>query len=210
MAKSIPEIKGIVEGAILHDDELAMAGVEYKCSEIAKGLDKILFRCPDCLREDTITASGNRIRCECGLDAVLDKTYRLRNAPFDRINEWFDWQQETMDVENGHLESKVRLGCCGEDGFMDPNAGEGEIYIDKDVFKLSGTLYGEEVDFSVQSEKIGAFPFSPGDHFDVYHNGRLIYVYTQPDLRACVKWVCFLDNLTAKKRKELDSPAEIV
>ncbi len=200
--KDVAEIKAITEEAIFNDDELSMAGVEYKCAEMARGVDKILFKCPDCLREDTLTVSGNRIRCECGLDAVLDKTYRLHNAPFDRINEWFEWQQASLDVENGHLESKVRLGCCGADGFMDPNAGEGEIYMDKDVFKLSGTLHGEEIAFSVQPEKIGAFPISPGDHFDIYHNGKLVYVYPQPDEKASVKWVCFLDNLTAKKREE--------
>ena len=82
---------------------------------------------------------------------------------------------------------------------MDAYAGEGEIYLDKDVFRLSGTLHGENVEFSVRSEKIGAFPITPGDHFDIYHNGRLIYVYPEPDLRSTVKWVCFLDKLNSKR-----------
>lgn len=198
--KSIPEIKEIVEDAIRHDDELAMAGVEYKCADMTKGLDKILFKCPECLQEWNITAGENHIRCTCGLDATLDNTYRLHNAPFDRINEWFDWQQETMDVENGHLESEVRLGAPGEDGFMDPGAGEGEIYIDKHEFRLKGVIHGEEIEFSVPTEKIGAFPIAPGDHFDIYYNKKLLYVYPQPDLRASVKWVCFVDNFNAKRK----------
>ena len=198
-AKEISEIKDITEKAILHDDELAMDGVEYKSDCIASGVDKILFKCPKCLSEDTITAEGNHIRCECGLDATLDSYYKLHDAPFERINEWFEWQQNSMDTENGHLASKARLGCCGDDGFMDPDAGDGEIYLDKDVFKLSGTLHGESIEFSVRSDKIGAFPISPGDHFDIYHNGKLIYVYPMPDQRTTVKWVCFLDNLMSKK-----------
>ena len=196
--KSIPELKEIVGDAILHDDELAMAGIEYKCEDIARGVDKILFKCPKCLKENTITAGEGHIRCECGLDATLDSYYRLHNAPFERINQWFEWQQASIDVENELLESKAKLGCPGEDGFMDPNAGEGEIYIDKDIFKLSGTLYGEKIEFSVPSDKICAFPVTPGDHFDIYHNGRLIYVYPTPDPKAVVKWVCFLDNLMEK------------
>ena len=199
--KNTAEIKEITESAIAHDDELAMQGVEFKCDNIAKGADKILFKCPRCMKEDTITTEGNHIRCECGLDATLDSYYRLTGAPFDRINEWFDWQQASMDTENGHLYTKARLGCCGCDDFMDPGAGEGEVYIDKDVFRLSGTLHGEKIEFEVSPEKIGAFPISPADHFDVYHNGKLIYVYPQPDLRATVKWICFLDNLMAKKRE---------
>ncbi|MBQ9070237.1 MAG: 1-acyl-sn-glycerol-3-phosphate acyltransferase [Clostridia bacterium] len=198
--KDVSEIKEITEQAILHDDELAMAGVEYKCRDMTRGLDKILFKCPICHREDTITAFENHIRCDCGLDATLDSTYRLHGAPFARINEWFEWQQDSLDTENGSLSSKVRLGCCKDDGFMDPYAGEGEIYMDKDVFKLSGALHGEKIDFSVQPAKIGAFPISPGDHFDIYHNGRLIYVYPEPNINASVKWVCFLDKLTSKKK----------
>lgn len=199
--KDLNEIKRITEDAIRHDDELAMEGVEYKSNDIAKGVDRILFKCPKCLKEGTITAEDGHIRCECGLDATLDNFYKLHNAPFTRINEWFEWQQNDIDVENGSLSSKARLGCCGKDGFMDPNAGEGDIYMDKDIFKLSGTLHGEKIEFSIEPEKIGAFPVTPGDHFDIYHNGRLIYVYTQPDLKSCVKWVCFLDKLMENKKE---------
>ena len=197
--KSVSEIKEIIDDAIYHDDELAMQGVEYKCDDLARGVDKILFKCPRCLKENQIVSGENHIRCECGLDATLDSFYRLHNAPFTRINEWFEWQQASIDIENEVLTTKARLGCCGADGFMDPNAGEGEIYLDKDIFKLSGSLHGEKIEFSIRPEKIGAFPVTPGDHFDIYHNGRLIYVYPQPNANVVVKWVCFLDSLMAKR-----------
>ena len=197
--KEIPEIKKITENAILNDDELAMEGIEYLSNDISRGVDRILFKCPKCMQEGTITASENHIRCECGLDATLDSRYRLTGAPFTRINEWFEWQQNSIDTDNEYLSSKARLGCCKEDGFMDGNAGDGEIYLDKNVFKLSGTLHGEKIEFSVKTEKIGAFPITPGDHFDIYHEGRLIYVYPQPDMRSTVKWVSFLDKLNSEK-----------
>ena len=198
--KDLSEINEIMEKAIENDDELAMEGVEYKSADIARGADKILYKCPACLKEGKITAGDGHIRCECGLDATLDSYYRLEGSPFSRINEWFEWQQGSIDTETEFLSSKARLGCCKEDGFMDHFAGEGEIYLDKEIFKLSGTLHGEPIDFSVKPEQIGAFPISPGDHFDIYHNGKLIYVSPQPDPRITVKWVCFLDNLMAKKR----------
>ena len=198
--RSVSEIKEITEAAICHDDELAMQNVEYTSLDIARGVDKILFKCPKCLKEGTLTETNGHIRCECGFDATLDSRYKLHGAPFERINDWFSWQQDSIDTENEILSSKARLGCCKEDGFMDANAGEGEIYLDKNVFKLSGTLHGEPIEFEVKSEKIGAFPITPGDHFDIYHNGNLIYVYPMPDMRATVKWVCFLDKLNAEKK----------
>ena len=198
--KSIPEIKDITAKAIFHDDEAAMAGVEYKSEDIARGLDRILFKCPSCNSEGTITEDNGHIRCTCGFDATLDSFYRLHEAPFERVNEWFEWQQSSIDTENETLYSKVRLGCCNPDGFMDGSAGEGEIYLDKNVFKLSGTMHGEQIEFAIAPEKIGAFPITPADHFDIYHNGELIYVYPD-DPKMTVKWVCFLDNLMAKKNE---------
>lgn len=200
-AKDVSEIQAITDEAILHDDEKAMQGVEYKSNDIARGVDKILFKCPKCLAEGKITAGEGHIRCECGFDAALDTTYRLHGAPFGSINEWFEWQQNSIDIETETLHSKARLGCCGTDGFMDPNAGDGEIYLDKNVFKLSGTLHGKTVDFSVPTERIGAFPVTPGDHFDIYHDGELIYVYPEPHLNMTVKWVCFVDKFNLERNK---------
>ncbi len=199
--KSVDEIKAITSEAIYNDDEKAMAGIEYKCENIAAGVDKVLFKCPKCLREGTITSEGSHIRCECGLDATLDNYYKLHDAPFESINEWFEWQQNSIDVENESIFAKARLGTPGEDGFMDPYAGEGEVYINKDTFSLKGTLHGEAVDFSISPEKIGAFPISPGDHIDVYVHGKLVYIYPEPDLRSSVKWVCFLDKLCAQRNE---------
>lgn len=200
--KDVREIGEITANAIWHDDEIAMQGVEYKCKDIARGLDKILYKCPCCMQEGKIVAGDGHIRCACGLDATLDSYYRLHNAPFRRVNDWFAWQQESIDTDKESLFTKARLGCCGEDGFMDPFAGEGEVYLDKNVFKLSGVLHGERIEFSIAPEKIGAFPITPADHFDVYYHGNLIYVYPEPDLRTSVKWVCFMDQLMAQKSEE--------
>jgi hypothetical protein len=200
--KDICEIREITEKAIFNDDEISMKDVEYKSDAMAHGIDKILFKCPVCLSEGTITADGNRIRCTCGLDATVDSHYRITGAPVGSVNEWFEWQQNSINTENEKIYSKAKLGCCGEDGFMDENAGEGEVYIDKETFKLSGVMHGEKIEFSVSPEKIVAFPITPGRHFDVYHNGKLIYVYPEPDERESVKWVCFLDKLMETKRAE--------
>ena len=60
---------------------------------------------------------------------------------------------------------------------------------------MKGHIHGEEIEFTVESDKIGAFPVSPGDHFDIYHGGKLIYIYPQPDPNSTMKWACFIDRL---------------
>lgn len=197
---TVDDIKRITEEAIYNDDEKAMAGVEYKCDNMARGLEKVLFKCPKCQKEGTLTSEGNHIRCSCGLDATLDTFYKLHNAPFDSVNEWFEWQENSIDTDKEYISTHARLGTCGKDGFMDPNAGEGEVYIDKDEFRLVGKLFGEDVSFSVKTDRIGAFPISPGDHIDIYNEGKLIYIYPQPDLNSSVKWVCYLDKFNRNRK----------
>ena len=197
--KNIDQIREITANAIFHDDELAMEGVKYESADIAKGVERILYKCPICKKEGSITEENGHIRCSCGLDATLDSCYKLHGAPFTRINEWFEWQQASIDTNTESLSSHARLGCCKDDGFMDSEAGEGEIYLDHDVFKISGTLHGEKIDLSISTDKIGAFPATPGDHFDIYDHGKLIYVYPLPDPNLTVKWVCFLDKLHEKE-----------
>ena len=199
----VEQIKALTEKVIHNDDEKAMEGVEYKCDNIAHGVERVIFKCPKCLKEGTITSAGNHIRCSCGLDATLDTFYKLHNAPFDSINEWFEWQQNSIDTETEYISVHARLGTPGDDGFMDPYAGEGDVYIDKDEFRLSGKLFGEDISFSVKTDKIGAFPISPGDHIDIYHEGRLIYIYPLPDLNSSVKWVCYLDKFNEDRKAAL-------
>ena len=206
--RSTDEIKSITEQAIYNDDELAMSGVEYRSDTMAEGVERVLFKCPVCLSEGKITSEGDHIRCECGLDATLDSFYRLHGAPFERINEWFEWQQDSIDTESEILSSRARLGSCKDDGFMDPFAGEGEIYLDKDIFRLSGVIHGEKVEFSVKPEQIGAFPATPADHIDIYHNGNLIYIYPE-NPQMTVKWVCYLDNLMAKKKAYINDSSPV-
>lgn len=201
--RDVCELKRITEEAIYNDDEKAMAGVEYKCDNIARGVERVLFKCPECLKEGTIKSEGNHIRCECGLDATLDNFYKLHGAPFESINKWFEWQQNSIDPSTEYIASEARLGTCGKDGYMDPHAGKGKIYIDKNEFRLDGELHGEPISFSVKTDKIGAFPISPGDHIDIYHEGKLIYIYPLPDLNASVKWVCYLDKFNADRNAAL-------
>ena len=88
---------------------------------------------------------------------------------------------------------------------MVDNAGEGEIYMDKDVFKLSGTVFGKPIEFSTQSEKIGAFPVGPGKSIDIYHEGKLLGLCPEGGGARAVQWVCFLDRLMETKRQEKES-----
>ena len=56
----IEKLREITANAVFNDDELAMEGVEFKCDDMSRGVDKILYKCPKCLKEGNITAGTSQ------------------------------------------------------------------------------------------------------------------------------------------------------
>lgn len=188
-----------MQAAITHDDMAAMAGIRYRSRHMAEGLDGILYRCPACHENFRMQTKGRLIFCTCGMTAELDETYRLHGAPFETIAGWYDWQTSELSTDTP-LTTHARIGTPDARGNMDPNAGEADVYMDKDVFTVDGTLHGQPFSFTRRTESIGAFPVTVRGQFDVYYNNTLYYIFPQPDERASVMWVAWLDRLTAERR----------
>ena len=84
---------------------------------------------------------------------------------------------------------------------MRRSVGEGVMRLDREKFTFRGTVFGEEVDFSVAADKLVAFPITVADHVDVYINNRLHYLSPLPDKREAVKFVAYLDRVNAKQKQ---------
>ena len=196
---SVAEIDARVDGAIRHDEEKAMAGVRYRCPDTTLGLDGVLYRCPLCGAEGTLETRGGYIRCRCGLDATLDETYRLHDAPFETLNGWFDWQQRQVDLDTP-LRSAVTVAAADEQGVLHPDAGRGEVVLSREAFVYTGTLDGETVSLSLDPRKIRAFPVTVGKFFDAYFGKRLLNFYPVPDGRMAIRFVVWLDRLMEETR----------
>lgn len=210
---SVAEIQEALELAILHDEDRVardmMGGVKYKAKAPADGLDGILYKCPVCSVEfqletastpGTSVTAGDIIRCRiCHTEVRLDHSYVLHGGFFDSINAWYLWQQEQIDLDTP-LESETIVMAVGADGNRDMNAGSGRIYMDREIIRFSGEVFGEVLEFEETTASVKAFPASVGSHFDIYHNKIMYNFRLQPDPRANMKWVAFLDKLNGNIR----------
>lgn len=196
---AIDEVTSRLSAAIVHNDEASLPDVNYRCRATAQGVDGIIYRCPECDRELTITAEGNTISCSCGHSVRLLPDYRLEGSRFATLGEWFLWQRETLDT-GVPLSAHVRVGTPDEKGNMNENAGEGEVTLNEEAFSFDGVVCGQPLSFAIPTEKLGGIPITVGKHFDTYYNNRLYYLYPQPDTRISVKWVSFYDKLLIQKQ----------
>ncbi len=199
---SVEEINEILDSAILHDEDLLFTDITYKCKSPALGLDRILYKCPECLCEFQTVSDDFFITCtSCGLKVELDQKYRLHGGPFQCINDWYFWQEEMIDLDMP-LETECLLGAVNDKGNMDKTAGSGFITMDREKIHFLGNCYGKPLEFTESTSIVKGFPASVGDHFDIYSKKILYYILPQPDKRVSIKWVIYLDKLTKEKSKQ--------
>ena len=195
----IEEISKRLDAAILHDDEKAMAGHRYPAKDTVKGLDGIIYKCPECGSEFNIRAENCRVRCEsCGFETELTDDYRFTSGKMKTVNEWFYWQIDMLDL-GAVMEEDIKIGAVGKDHKMDLSAGEGHLRLDRDKITLKGSFFGEEIDYSADLLSLGGTPYTPNKEFDIYYKKRLLYLQPK-DKRTVVKWVTFIDKSVAEKR----------
>lgn len=192
------EIFSRMADAFRHDDETACRGIRFKTCATAEGLDGILYKCPSCKKEWTLTAEKSSIRCTCGLNATLHDDCVFTGAPFSTVNEWYEWQYSELDTSIP-LESEASLSSTDNDGIMVKGAGYGRCRLDRDSFSFDGELFGKPLSFNVPTENIPAVPITVADRFDVYHEKRIYNFSLRPDPRHTVKWAIYFDRLTDER-----------
>ena len=196
---SVGEIDKRLADAIFHDDEISAAGRRYPAKDTVAGLDNVLYKCPECGSELTLKAENCVISCiSCGFKTELRDDYRFTNGRLHSVNEWFYWQLDELDI-NAVMEDDIKIGAVGRDGNMDMNAGEGHICLDRERLRLSGTVFGESVEYNTELSVLGGTPYTPNREFHIYCKKKLLYL--QPsDPRTVVKWATFIDKSVAEKR----------
>lgn len=198
------EIERAIEKALFHDEDALFEDVYYKCKSPALGLDGILYKCPVCRSEFTMTSGAWDITCSaCGFRSELDNYYRLHGGPFEKINDWYFWQQSEIDTSLP-LKSSTILAAADEKGNLDRDAGSGVIQMDRETISYEGTCFGQPFSFSEKVSDIKALPVSVGDHFDLYHKKKMYNFRLIPDPRAVIKWSMYMDKVTAEKQKNHD------
>ncbi len=110
----------------------------------ADGLNRVLYKCPHCLKEGEMEGKGTTLRCHaCGAEYTLDEFGRLTgdNPVFSHVPDWYAWERECVrkELEAGtyRLEVDVDIGAV-----VDYKAvykiGSGTLTHSTEGFRLTG------------------------------------------------------------------------
>ena len=173
--------------------------VPYKHGENVEGLENVLYVCPNCGREFTVTTKGSVISCtECGFAEESDK-YGFLHKISDtgtEIRYVSDWSRKIYNdlkerIERGEdipLSSKAKFMTVNKKKNKFVESGAGSLTYRGGHLYLSGKLNGENIELDVNASCFASLPFKPGRHIEVQH-GKDIYRCVLEDGRLSMKFI---------------------
>ena len=173
------------------------------------GAEKILYRCPCCGQEFTLSTEGDAIACSsCGNRIRLDEYWQLHPAddksvcPYADIAEWYTDQRRRVREEISDPAFSVSYECTMMDLHTDRTrfkpfyaCGEGVATIDRAGVHYRGTRHGEQVDMHFDIKNLPGFrcEFKLGNVF--YYHSEIFTLVPKQDLRMAMKYMIAVEEL---------------
>lgn len=155
---SVAEIHKRVTEALKFNDNIYQKEnkIRFRSRKPAAGMEYILYRCPKCNLDYIMRSTDRRLICDyCGNSVEYTEYGELipdaQSKAFDRIDLWYDWQRKCVDEEIRKPDFYI---CKDVEVLVEENrkyrpAGEGELYIDKEVIGFRGTVDGKPFNPSI-------------------------------------------------------------
>jgi len=108
----------------------------YKGKNLAKGLENLLYICPDCGTYDAFGSSGNTVKCtHCGLEFTYNEYGMLERAPFTTVLAFSQWQDAKLeeDVRRGAVYEAAKARLCTLSGGEETFVAEGSLQMSGEV-----------------------------------------------------------------------------
>jgi 1-acyl-sn-glycerol-3-phosphate acyltransferase len=182
-------------------------GSAYRGKNLAHGLENILYICPSCAEEFTMSTEGNSIRCRnCGTEADFCEDGHLRwtnGSYFKHIGDWHNWQVEKERTEIAGkaafcVSEPVELAMLKEAGKGVDVVGRGVFTADKEAYVYSGTLHGRDETLIFPTQGIRSLPFDTGRNFQIYKDD-IFYEFRPDNPGWCMKIANICEGLHALK-----------
>ena len=199
---TVEEINDIINQGIAYNEfnYIKENNLTFKDKKKAEGLENVLYRCPKCHQEYTLSSKGNTISCNCGFNLTIKEDYHFEDNEYGltNIHDWYELikQEERKHLDNINLECEVKVKKFNIDNKKLDEKGSGVCKLDNDKFTFEGNLKVKS--FSIDLEILRTFAFSCGEQFECYYNDELYYFYPVKNPQQCAKWALIMDEVSQK------------
>ncbi len=189
------ELDDLIAATLRYDDAVDPINT-YRQTDLAEGLENLLYRCADCGALYATKGVKNELVCSaCGAAHRLNGNYRFDGEPetigayYDRIKEW-----ERKELDHLKLEAPVDAVYFSDTGrFRTKDSGVCTLTKDGFTYRSDG-----DQSFSVGFDVLEALPFSCAAEFETYRQNTLFYFYPKENPRQAARWALLADLLKEK------------
>ncbi|MBR2965310.1 MAG: hypothetical protein IKC34_02035 [Clostridia bacterium] len=168
----------------------------------AFGIEKILYKCPDCKGEHTLSVMGDTVICtECGFSVRINEYYDLvlengGNCPAD-IDEWYKWQRSCVrkEIKDDSFEMSFSGSLCTlrtdklkKSPKNRQTLSVGTATLTKDGLSFKGELDGESADFDFDAKSVYSLTFSTKGFLEFYYNSDYYMLVPDAPVSSLIKW----------------------
>jgi len=170
--------------------------ITFKTEDRTKGLNHLLFICPNCKSQFKMAAQKNKIWCmECNNSAFLDSSFQLSKIKEtdilpDDIAQWFKLQESILAEEILGDDFEIREKCTvktfDKNNFKLHKKYKGEAIINKQGFKFTGIdiKTSKQTDFFCERIKLPMVSNTLNKSFDFYINNNYYEFVLEEGIKA--------------------------
>ena len=174
--------------------------IPYRNNHDLSGLEQVLYQCPHCQAEFSMEIRDrSTIRCRsCGYKQVSDRHGFFHNKAgigeeLRYVSDWSrriyaDLRERVRQGQVQELSARTAIRMIDYEKHKFVDVGHGTVTLNRDHFRIEGTLRGEPVQLQVPIAMVPSLPFSPGKYLEVQH-GEDIYRCVLEDGKLVMKFI---------------------
>ena len=175
----------------------------------ACGIDKILYKCPDCKEEFFLRVEGDRVVCtHCGFSVRINEYYDLvdvkgKSCPAD-IDEWYKWQRRCVakEVQEDNFELSLSGSLCAlkVDSLKKPPKNRqvlsvGKAILTKQGLFFKGELDGQNADREFNPKTVYSLTFSTKGFLEFYSANDYFMIIPDDKEQCLIKWTLAAEEI---------------
>lgn len=213
----LDEVARKTDEALLFDAyaEQEQLQAKYAHGENIEGLEQVLYLCPHCKKEFTMTVQdGSTITCTaCGYTEQADRYGFLHKVghigqEIRHVSQWSRLIREHIrhriakeQLLSLSVQAEIRMIAPGKHAFTP--AGEGTVQVSAQGIRLTGRIHGEDLDIRLSAAQVPTLPFSPGRYIEIQDGDTIYRCVLQPG-RVAMKLIHMIQTfheLTVKEKE---------
>jgi len=198
----VSDIRAKVEEALGFDAyaEQEKLLVKFRHGNDIRGLENVLYMCPNCKTEFDMHVSGiDTIRCgACGFEERSDEYAFLHSTggigrEIRHISEWGRFIHDDLRERIAKGEDTAIVSTCEIHELIPgkrryEKCGDATVTLSEECFRLVGDIHGESTDMTIPIANFASLPFKPGKYIEIQHNDKTLRCYPE-DGRIVMKYI---------------------